>query len=145
MIILDTQPLSQLQLGSPQTAATFQARRRAKPEEGVKITIISPYEQFRECLGNIHSNNKPEKQRPDFLRLIRLLDFYAGWQGLILPFDEAATAIFNGFPAKLRRSIGPMDSRIAAIVLANRGTLITANLRHFQQVPGLSVEDWLRD
>jgi predicted nucleic acid-binding protein len=38
-----------------------------------------------------------------------------------------------------------MDSRIAAIVLANHGMLISANLNHFQQVPGLHVEDWLRD
>jgi tRNA(fMet)-specific endonuclease VapC len=35
-----------------------------------------------------------------------------------------------------------MDLKIASIVLANQATLLSANLRDFQQVPGLQVEDW---
>lgn len=31
---------------------------------------------------------------------------------------------------------------IAATVLANKGTLVTNNVREFSRVPGLLVEDW---
>jgi predicted nucleic acid-binding protein len=35
-----------------------------------------------------------------------------------------------------------MDLRIASIVLADSATLISMNLRDYQKVPGLQVEDW---
>jgi tRNA(fMet)-specific endonuclease VapC len=35
-----------------------------------------------------------------------------------------------------------MDLRIAAITLENAGILITRNLRDFQRIPNLSVENW---
>jgi tRNA(fMet)-specific endonuclease VapC len=35
-----------------------------------------------------------------------------------------------------------MDLRIAAIVLEHAGTLVTRNLRDFQPVPELMIEDW---
>ncbi|HZZ79499.1 MAG TPA: type II toxin-antitoxin system VapC family toxin [Gemmataceae bacterium] len=38
-----------------------------------------------------------------------------------------------------------MDLRIASIVLANDATLLTRNLRDFQRIPGLKVEDWSRE
>ncbi len=35
------------------------------------------------------------------------------------------------------------DLRIASICIAAGATLATGNVRHFDRVPGLSVEDWL--
>ncbi len=35
------------------------------------------------------------------------------------------------------------DLRIAAICLAHDLTLVTGNVRHFERVPGLRVENWL--
>jgi tRNA(fMet)-specific endonuclease VapC len=35
-----------------------------------------------------------------------------------------------------------MDLRIASIALATNATLLSRNLRDFQRVPGLTVEDW---
>jgi len=35
-----------------------------------------------------------------------------------------------------------MATQLAAIVLAFDGVLVTANVRHFRHVPGLTIEDW---
>jgi len=35
------------------------------------------------------------------------------------------------------------DLRIAAICVAHDLTLVTGNVRHFERVPGLRVENWL--
>ena len=42
----------------------------------------------------------------------------------------------------LKLGVGKMDLRIAAVVLVNGGTLVTRNLRDFQQIPGLPLENW---
>lgn len=43
------------------------------------------------------------------------------------------------------RPIGGNDLLIAAHALAINATLVTDNIREFARVPGLVVEDWLRD
>ncbi len=48
---------------------------------------------------------------------------------------------FSNIP---RIRISTMDLKIATIGLVNDALLLSANLRDFQQVPGLRVEDWLR-
>ena len=48
--------------------------------------------------------------------------------------------------AKLQEFIslinGPYDILIAASAMANNGTLVTHNLREFERIKGLKVEDW---
>ena len=43
---------------------------------------------------------------------------------------------------KLKLNVRKMDLRIAAIVLEHRGVLVSRNLRDFQRIPNLLVEDW---
>jgi tRNA(fMet)-specific endonuclease VapC len=43
------------------------------------------------------------------------------------------------------RRIGEPDLRIAAIALARDLTLVTGNVRHFQRVPDLRIENWLEN
>ena len=38
-----------------------------------------------------------------------------------------------------------MDLKIACIALVHNALLLSANLRDFQQVPGLRVENWLTE
>jgi tRNA(fMet)-specific endonuclease VapC len=61
----------------------------------------------------------------------------------LLPFDVPAAAVFDRLrlDRKLRK-IGRADLLIAAIALAHRATVATRNVRDFQQVPGLRVENW---
>jgi predicted nucleic acid-binding protein len=64
----------------------------------------------------------------------------------VVPFDTDAARIYGDIRAALDRAgtpIGDADTRIAAIALANGLTVVTANIRHFDRVPGLLIENWL--
>ena len=64
----------------------------------------------------------------------------------VLPFDTVAAKMYGELRATLERDgtpIGDADARIAAIALVNNLTVVTGNVRHFQRVPGLLVENWL--
>ncbi|MEX1112911.1 MAG: PIN domain-containing protein, partial [Patescibacteria group bacterium] len=45
--------------------------------------------------------------------------------------------------ASTGKAVGPQDLWIAAACIAHGLTLVTANVREFQRVPGLEVESWL--
>ena len=62
---------------------------------------------------------------------------------MAVPIDTAAAPQFD----KLRRNkklkrIGRADLLIASIARAGRAALVTRNVEHFRQVPGLPVENW---
>lgn len=40
--------------------------------------------------------------------------------------------------------VADADLFIASIALAQRATLITGNLRHYERIPDLLIEDWIR-
>jgi len=66
----------------------------------------------------------------------------------ILPFDAAAAYQYGEVRAQLERQgtpLGEADLRIAAIALAQGFTVVTGNVRHFQRVPGVSVENWFEE
>jgi tRNA(fMet)-specific endonuclease VapC len=62
-----------------------------------------------------------------------------------LPFDDAAAEIYGQIRADLEKGgvpIGPNDTMIAAIALANGFIVATHNTSEFGRVPGLQVDDW---
>src|SRR5207249_4883845 len=62
----------------------------------------------------------------------------------IIPLNAAAAAEFDKLRQnKKLKKIGRADLLIAAIALAQRATVITRNVKHFRQVPGLQVENWV--
>ena len=63
----------------------------------------------------------------------------------ILPFDVPADAAYADLRIALEQAgtpIGPNDMLIAADALAHDCVLVTANVREFSPVPGLSVVSW---
>ena len=64
----------------------------------------------------------------------------------ILPFDRQSGCVFGTLKAELEKSgIGcsEPDLRIAAVTLQHNLTLVTGNTRHFKNIPGLKIENWI--
>jgi tRNA(fMet)-specific endonuclease VapC len=61
----------------------------------------------------------------------------------LVPLDTLAAAEFDRLREnKKLKKIGRADLLFACIALAQRATLVTRNLKHFRQVPGLQLENW---
>ena len=63
----------------------------------------------------------------------------------VLPFDNKAAYHFGQIRATLYRTgqpIGPYDMMIAGHARASGLILITNNVKEFERVPGLLLEDW---
>lgn len=64
----------------------------------------------------------------------------------VMPWDTAAADHFARLRASLERGgtpISVMDTMIAGHALALKATLVTNNLKHFQKVAALKVENWV--
>jgi tRNA(fMet)-specific endonuclease VapC len=64
----------------------------------------------------------------------------------VLPYDDKAAWQYGNIRAKLEKSgqtIGVNDLHIAAHARSNGLTLITNNMREFERVPGLLLENWV--
>ncbi len=139
MILLDTDHINVLQSMGPQAAA-LKARMAASADQDFAATAITIEEQMRGWLAFIHRSSDVHLQIPAYKRLVGLFDFFGRWP--IAPFDEAAANQFKRLRQQ-RVRIGTMDLKIASTALANGALLLSANLRDFEQVPNLRVENWL--
>ena len=66
----------------------------------------------------------------------------------ILPFDTESGKIYGRMKALLEKrglSKSEPDLRIAAIAIQHDMILVTGNKRHFMNIPGLIIEDWIND
>ncbi|MDD4929830.1 MAG: type II toxin-antitoxin system VapC family toxin [Gallionella sp.] len=64
----------------------------------------------------------------------------------VLPYDDKAAWQYGNIRASLEKAgqtIGVNDLHIAAHARSNGLTLITNNLREFERVPGLMLENWV--
>ena len=66
----------------------------------------------------------------------------------VLPFDSAAARKYGELRAELEGQgmlLGDADLRIGAIALARGLAVVTGNVKHFERIPGLSVQNWLQE
>ena len=66
----------------------------------------------------------------------------------ILPWDRIAVDATTEIKVALRLAgtpIGPNDTAIAGHAIAAGAVLVTNNTREFARVPGLVLEDWVKD
>jgi tRNA(fMet)-specific endonuclease VapC len=61
----------------------------------------------------------------------------------IFPADASVAARFDLLRSQKKlKKIGRADLLIACMALSHEATLVTRNLRHFRQVPGLKLDNW---
>jgi tRNA(fMet)-specific endonuclease VapC len=139
MIILDTDHISLLQHPSNPEGQRLQRRLAASPDRNILTTVITVEEQMRGWLSVIARYRDARQKMAYYDKLIAFIRFFNTWE--ILPLREAGVQAFQDL-AHSRVRIATTDLKIAAITLANQATLLSRNLRDFEQVPGLRVEDW---
>ncbi len=108
-------------------------RLREELDHGVCISSITLAELE---YGMKHSSN-PAKNEQALLRF--LVPFS------VLPFGPSAAAEYGEIRAYLQSQgtpIGPLDMLIAGHAKAEKMNLVTHNVREFERVPGLELENW---
>lgn len=108
--------------------------------ENIAITVITVEEQFRGRLDMVRRANS-EVSRISAYGWVRETTLFLGQFSQVLAWGSEAERIYGELKQR-RIRIGAQDLRIAAIVLASGGTVVTRNRRDFEQVPGLLIEDW---
>ncbi len=109
-------------------------RRAAEPDD-VATTWVTAAELY---FGAAKSA-APERNRP-------LVDKFLASLPVLRP-DLAAAQVFGEAKALLQRAGTPLadaDLFIAATAITHGAAVITGNQRHFQRIPGVRVEDWIR-
>lgn len=139
MILLDTDHFSVVTDSRHALHQQLVARLLASGDKKA-LPIVSAEEQLRSWLKQIRRNTGIDKQVFPYDRLLRLLETLAAWE--IARLGQPAAEEFKQLRAQ-RVRIGTQDLKIAAIAIASDALLLSANLRDFDQVPGLRVEDWL--
>jgi tRNA(fMet)-specific endonuclease VapC len=138
MHILDTDTLTHLHAGHPNVVGNL----RKLDDPDVTITIITKIELLRgrsEFLIKASDRDQLLKAQRLFDRTEELL-----FQIQVLPMDEKSAVRFETLrEIKKLRKIGRKDILIASMTLAHSAVLVTRNLRHFRQVPGLAVTNWV--
>lgn len=103
-----------------------------KPSDILLCSVVKA-ELFYGAMKSSNPENSLAKQRG-------FVDRFAS-----LPFDDKAADEYGRIRAQLEKRgtpIGPNDLLIAAIAISNGVTLVTHNLREFERVEGLVLEDW---
>ena len=134
MYLLDTDILSNLMKRAP--ASTLVARLARVPPEDQFTSSVT----LGELLYGAHRSSRTAA-------LLERIEETLLPELPILPFDAAAARRYGELRAELERKgtrIGDADTRVASIALSRGLTVVTGNERHFQQVPGLAIENWLK-
>jgi tRNA(fMet)-specific endonuclease VapC len=138
MHLLDTDTLTYLHAGHPKVIQ----RLAALADREVGTTLITKIELLRGRMDFVlkaASGQELLRAQRLLFRTEELLEPL-----LIVPFDDEASSHFERFRAQPKlRKIGRADLVIASIVLARRAVLVTRNIRHFRQFPGIQVANWV--
>lgn len=139
MILLDTDHFSVLVDNRHARHGPLIARL-GTVDEIIAVPVVSIEEQLRAWLAQIHRIRDAHRLVQPYDRLVQLLEVLADWN--VARWTDAVADEFASLQNG-RIRIGTQDLRIAAIALASDALLLSANLRDFEKVPQLRVEDWL--
>lgn len=132
MVLLDTNVLSEVLRKQP-TLAVMKALHALRPEQRF-ASEISRYELRAGAALLDDAGRLWQRTQQQVLTLVQ-------W----LPFDERAAMAAADIGATLRRLGNPVEETdlfIAATAVVHGFSVSTRNVRHFERVPGLMVENW---
>ncbi len=110
------------------------ANLKAHYMEGVSISAIT----LAELEHGVEKSAYPEKNAVALMQFLSIIE--------VLPFDGSAAIEYGKICAFLQKKgtpIGTMDNLIAAHARTEKLVLVTNNVREFERVPGLAVENWV--
>ncbi|MBI3821222.1 MAG: PIN domain-containing protein [Planctomycetes bacterium] len=136
MFVLDTDTLTHLLMGHKKVTA-----RRAETDEQVTRTIITRIEVVQGRFASVLKAEDGEKLVLAQNRLLQTEDDLENFMALSI--DAAVASEFDRLREDRKLKIRRGDMLIAAIVLANRATLVTRNEKDFRKVPGLRIVNWV--
>jgi tRNA(fMet)-specific endonuclease VapC len=134
MYLLDTNILSELIKKRPNS--DFIARLRKENSQSLCTSSI--------CVFELRLGSALRDDFPIFWKRIKeeLLSEIS-----ILHFGEECALAAGDILAQLRKTgqlVGIEDVFIASTSLANRCTLVTANIKHYSRIQGLKIENWIK-
>ena len=91
-----------------------------------------------ELIYGAERSSQPERNLQDIEELVARLE--------VVPFEERAAEHFGQLRAELYgigQPIGPYDMMIAGHARALGLILVTNNIKEFERVPGLRIENWI--
>lgn len=139
MFVLDTDHFTLMEWSADAAHQNLMRRLNTVVPAEIFTTIITYEEQTRGWMAHAARARTTIQQVSAYRKLKRHLDLYC--QAQVLEFDASAAVEFERLQ-RLRLRVGTMDLKIAAIALAQQATVLTRNLKDFNRVPGLQVEDW---
>ncbi len=104
--------------------------------DGVAISAIT----LAELIHGVEASAYPGKNTLALNQFLSIVD--------ILPFDDEAAAEYGKICATLRRRgtpIGAMDMLIAAHAKAKGLIIVTNNVREFERIENLELENWISE
>ena len=114
----------------------LQYRIEQEPLFNISISAVT----IAELEYGIAKSTKPEKNRE------LLYGFLAPFE--IVPFSELDAEHFGQIRAYLNsigKPIGPYDLQIGAQCLTRSFSLITNNMKEFERIPELRIENWINE
>lgn len=109
------------------------SRIKENLENGLCISAIT----LAELEHGIAKSDYPQTNRASLTKFLAILN--------VLPFDEPAAREYGKICASLQKrgtTIGTMDMLIAGHARSRDYTLITNNVKEFERVTGLKIENW---
>lgn len=129
MFALDTNTLIYYFKGAGDVMAQMSAV--APSDIGIPVVVLYELEK------GIAKSQQPQKRRRQLDALLAVTQ--------LLPFDRAAarqSAVLRALLEKNGTPMGPVDTLVAGIALAQSATLVTRNTVEFSRVPGLRLVNW---
>lgn len=133
--IVDTDILSLFLQRHPEVVASLERHKT----DYISTSIITMQEIWDGWMVALARAKTAEHLGRVYLRFTDTLNDLKPWQ--IETFSVPAILRYESLK-KQKLNVGGKDLKIASIALETGATVVTRNLRDFQRVPGLIVEDW---